>query len=74
MTGQKMTSITIIPMEIGKSLQTGKKHALKKFDQFILNTSCFWGSSGSDVTSDESVVQFHEIFVTKMNLFLLLKL
>ena len=22
---------------------TGKKHALKKYDQFALNTSCFWG-------------------------------
>ena len=21
----------------------GKKHALKKYDQFALNTSCFWG-------------------------------
>ena len=24
---------------------TGKKHALKKYDQFTLNTGCFWGSS-----------------------------
>ena len=23
---------------------TGKKHALKKYDQFSLNISCFWGS------------------------------
>ena len=37
----------------------GKKHALKKYDQFALNTSCFWGSTGS-------VVQFPEIFVTKI--------
>ena len=22
----------------------GKKHALKKYDQFALNTSCFWGN------------------------------
>ena len=22
----------------------GKKHALKKYDQFTLNTSCIWGS------------------------------
>ena len=22
----------------------GKNHALKKYDQFALNTSCFWGS------------------------------
>ena len=41
----------------------GKKHALKKYDQFALNTSCFWGSSGSNITP---VVQFHEIFVTKI--------
>ena len=28
---------------IGDSI--GKKHALKKYDQFVLNTSCFWGST-----------------------------
>ena len=33
----------------------GKKHALKKYDQFALNTSCFWRSTGS-----------HEFFVTKI--------
>ena len=37
----------------------GKKHALKKYDQFALNTSCFWEST--------PVVQFHENFVTKIN-------
>ena len=36
----------------------GKKHALKKYDQFTLNTSCFWRSV--------PVLQFHEIFVTKV--------
>ena len=41
----------------------GKKHALKKCDQFALNTSCFWGRTGSNITS---VVQFHEIFDTKI--------
>ena len=35
----------------------GKKHALKMYDQFALNTSCFWGS----ITP---VVQFHEIFAS----------
>ena len=25
---------------------TGKTHALKKYDQLALNTSCFWGSTG----------------------------
>ena len=29
----------------------GKKHALKKYDQFALNTSCFWGSNGSNFTA-----------------------
>ena len=29
----------------------GKKHALKKYDQFSLNTSCFWGST-SNITSN----------------------
>ena len=42
----------------------GKKHALKKYDQFSLNTSCFWESTGSNITP---VVQFHEIFVTKIS-------
>ena len=37
----------------------GKKHALKRYDRFAPNTSCFCGSTGS-------VVQFHEIFVTKV--------
>ena len=32
-------------MAIGKS-----KHALKRYDQFALNTSCFWGSIGSNIT------------------------
>ena len=40
-----------------------KKHALKKYDKFALNTSCFLGSTGSNITP---VVQFHEIFVTKI--------
>ena len=42
-------------------LPVGKKHALNKYDQFALNTSCFGGSIGSNITP---VVQFHEIFVT----------
>ena len=41
----------------------GKKHALKKYDQFNLNTSCFLGSTESNITP---VMQFHEIFVTKI--------
>ena len=41
----------------------GKKHALKKYDQFALNTSCFWGSTRSNITL---VVQFHKNFVTKI--------
>ena len=48
----------------------GKKHALKIYDQFTLklNTSCFWGSTRSNITIP--VVQFHKIFVTKtMNKF-----
>ena len=39
----------------------GKMHALKKYDQFSLNTSCFWGSTRTNITP---VMQFHEIFVT----------
>ena len=37
------------------SINIGKKHAIKKYDQFTINTSCFW------------FAQFHEIFVTKKN-------
>ena len=44
-----------------KTEPIGKKHALKKYDQFTLNTSCFWGITGANITP---VVQFHEIFVT----------
>ena len=28
-----------------KKAEIGKKHALKKYDQFGRNTSCFWGST-----------------------------
>ena len=42
----------------------GKEHALKIYDHFALNTSCFGGSTGSNITP--VVVQFHEIFVTKI--------
>ena len=28
----------------------GKKHALKTYDQLILYTSCFWGSTGSNIS------------------------
>ena len=35
-----------------RKLAIGKKHALKKYDQFTLNTSCFWGSTRSNITPD----------------------
>ena len=28
----------------------GKKHALKTYDQFILNANCFWGSIESNIS------------------------
>ena len=31
-------------------LSIGKKNALKKYDQFALNTSCFWRRTGSNIT------------------------
>ena len=43
---------------VDAEVSVGKKHALKKYDQFALNTSCFLGST--------QVVQFHEISVTKI--------
>ena len=30
----------------GASADIGKKHALKRYDHLVLNTSCFWGSTG----------------------------
>ena len=48
--------------DLHNNTTTGKKHALKKYNQFTLNTSCFWGSTGLIITP---VVKFHEIFVTK---------
>ena len=41
----------------------GKKHACKKYDQFVISTSCFWGSTGSNITT---IVPFREIFVAKV--------
>ena len=38
----------------------GKKHALKRYYQFALNTSCFWGSMESNITP---IMQFHEIII-----------
>ena len=40
-----------------RTMELGKQHAFKKYDQFALNTSGFWGSTRSNTTS---VVQFHE--------------
>ena len=30
----------------------GKKYAIKKYDQFALNTSCFWGSTVDQLLSE----------------------
>ena len=49
--------------EIDIDTEIGKKHALKKYDQFDLNTSCFWGSTRSIITL---ISQFQEIFVKKI--------
>ena len=49
--------------ESDSEVAIGKKHALKKYAQFALNTSCFWESTGSNITP---VVQFYDIFVTKI--------
>ena len=43
----------------------GKKHALNKYDQFALDTSCFWGSAGSNITP---VVQFTKFLLQKKSL------
>ena len=49
--------------QVDCEIDIGKKHALKKYDKFALNTSCFWESTGSNITP---VVQFYDIFVTKI--------
>ena len=41
---------TEIKTEFPEDYNIGKNHALKKSDQFALNTSCFWGSTGSNIT------------------------
>ena len=48
----------------------GKKYALKKYDQFALDNSCFWGSTGSSITPSQ-LCSFTNFLVTKiMNNFL----
>ena len=47
---------------LDEDVDIGKKHALKKYDLFALNTSCFCGSTESNFTA---VMHFHEIFLTK---------
>ena len=49
--------------QINSEACIGKKNALKKYEQFALNTSYFWGSIRSNIAPD---VQFYEIFVTKI--------
>ena len=45
-------------------INIGKKHAIKKYHQFALNTSCFWGSKGLQLCHWYTV-QFHEILLQK---------
>ena len=37
-------------IEVEENIPIGKRHALEKYDQFALNASCFWGSTGSNIT------------------------
>ena len=39
-----------LSVQVVGSSEIGKRHALKKYDQFALNTSCFWGGTGSNIT------------------------
>ena len=64
-TDNKAKEIQTKPKESEEKIETiGNNHALKKYDQFALNTSCFWGNTRSNITP---VVQFHEIFCCKNN-------
>ena len=53
----------LMALEMYSSLPVGKKHALKKYDKFTLNTSSFWDNIGSSINP---VMRFHEICVTKL--------
>ena len=46
------------------AMSIGKKHALEIYDQFALNTSCFWESTRSNIIP--FFLQFHEIFDIKL--------
>ena len=61
MHGAKRKQIETRQRQLDSLKKIGKKQVLKKYDLFTLNTSCFWGSTGSNITH----VQFHEIFVAK---------
>ena len=52
-----------IANELAEKLSIGKKHALKKYDQYSLNTSYICGSTGSNITP---VVKLNEFFVIKI--------
>ena len=57
-----MTLIITIEWKSGEGSIIGKNHALKKYDLFTLNTSCFWISILDQILTP--VVQFHEILDT----------
>ena len=54
----KTSSTTSIP----KPTALGKKYALKRYDQFALNTSCFYGST-SQILQLHPNIKFNEFFV-----------
>ena len=58
-----MNLIRLLDGMVGNDPLIGKKHALKKYNQFAINTSCFWGEVA---VKYYPVVQFHEIFGTKI--------
>ena len=49
------------------SVFIGKKHALKKYDQFTLNTSCFCGSTGIRIKYYPSCCAISRNFCFKIN-------
>ena len=61
--GGETRTVSMFSKLMQQSSSLGKKHAFKKYDQFVLNTNCLWGSTGSNITP---VVQFQEIFDTKI--------
>ena len=62
---EEITDLPILNFYRIRNQFIGKKHAITKYDQFALNTSCFCGTTGSNITPQLCCTNFTKIFVTK---------